>query len=274
MKCSNFGHTMLSKAFIMSTMALCSLVCMPPTAEAGYYLAYNIPDNDNWVFNKEMLQSEENPNVWYYEMDIYNANSDSDIDYTAFFTFFNGPATGWENNYTRYGYDGDYEPDVEFNTSYSLKEKSDKCFKINSSGKYRIEITEDNLVRTVKFIQLEDYIDPDPKPSKYYVYLENTNDWNEPYVWAWIESEENKVNCTSTQKWPGDKMIATEDAGFYYWEAPAGLVPTKIIFNPGSDNGKTADLDFHSGYTYKGDGSSYEGRDHKVIVGPNPPVPG
>ncbi len=90
----------------------------------------------------------------------------------------------------------------------------------------------------------------EPKPENCYVYFNNTSNWT-PYVWAWNETE----NCTAAgkDKWPGDKMTQLPD-GRYYWEAPAGKVPTMIIF---SNNGKpqTNDLVFVNGATYNPDGS-------------------
>ena len=92
--------------------------------------------------------------------------------------------------------------------------------------------------------------DPTPDPTgKYYCYFDNTNNWNVK-VWAWNDSE----NCTVAGEWPGDDMT-TKD-GKLYWEAPAGKVPTGIIF---SDYGGTkaggGDLPFVNGATYKPDGS-------------------
>lgn len=91
----------------------------------------------------------------------------------------------------------------------------------------------------------------DVTPGQYYVYFENTDNWT-PYVWAWNNNE----NCTRAGKdgWPGDPM--TQKDGKYYWEAPAGKVPTEIIIsNNGGTKAGGGDLAFVNGATYKPDGS-------------------
>lgn len=90
---------------------------------------------------------------------------------------------------------------------------------------------------------------PDPDPNKQYVYFNNTQNWT-PYVWAWNDAE----NCTASGKWPGDMMTMKD--GIYYWEAPAGKVPTKIIIsNNGGDRAGGGDLKYVNGATYNTDGS-------------------
>ena len=100
---------------------------------------------------------------------------------------------------------------------------------------------------------------PGPDPDKQYIYFNNTQNWT-PYVWAWNDAE----NCTVSGNWPGDKMTVKD--GKYYWEAPAGKVPTQIII---SDNGGTkaggGDLNYVNGATYNADGSTGDS--------PTPPVP-
>ena len=90
---------------------------------------------------------------------------------------------------------------------------------------------------------------PDPDPNKQYVYFNNTQNWT-PYVWAWNDAE----NCTASGSWPGDMMTMKD--GIYYWEAPAGKVPTKIIIsNNGGDRAGGRDLNYVNGATYNTDGS-------------------
>lgn len=88
--------------------------------------------------------------------------------------------------------------------------------------------------------------DPSNLPTINGVYLKNTSSWSQPYVWAWTDSE----NCTSSGSWPGDKMTKYNDT-YWKWEVPSGKsTPTQIIFNPGGDNGKTADLTYVNGGVY------------------------
>lgn len=82
---------------------------------------------------------------------------------------------------------------------------------------------------------------------QYTVYLNNDWGWSTPTVWAW-DSNNGDANCNVNGVWPGDRMIQGAD-GKWSWTAPAGKVPTMIIF---SDNGgsQTANLVFQNGKTY------------------------
>ncbi len=106
-----------------------------------------------------------------------------------------------------------------------------------------------STVKTFTYTLVQDGEDDDDDDDKHYVYFVNDKNWDVK-VWAWNSSE----NCCANNEYPGDSM--TEKDGVLYWEAPAGKVPTQIIF---SDNGGTkagnADLDFVNGHTYKSDGS-------------------
>lgn len=82
------------------------------------------------------------------------------------------------------------------------------------------------------------------------VYLKNTKNWAQPYVWAWNDSE----NCTQSGKWPGDKMTPNDATGLWEWTAPEGKVPTLIIFS-NSGSSQTQDLSFVNGATYDCDGN-------------------
>lgn len=102
--------------------------------------------------------------------------------------------------------------------------------------------------------------------DKYYVYFDNTSNWNVK-VWAWNDTG----NCTVSGKWPGDGMI--EKNGKLYWEAPAGKVPTQIIFsNNGEERAGGKDLKFVNKATYKPDGSneikSYGPQKPEITVNP------
>lgn len=99
--------------------------------------------------------------------------------------------------------------------------------------------------------------------DKYYVYFDNTSNWNVK-VWAWNDTE----SCTVSGSWPGDGM--TQKDGKLYWEAPAGKVPTQIIFsNNGGEKAGGGDLKFVNKATYKPDGTYTTGGDDPI-----PPVPG
>ncbi len=88
-----------------------------------------------------------------------------------------------------------------------------------------------------------------------YVYLYNNSNWATPCVWAWTTSE----NCCSNGTWPGDKMTLVGD-GLWKWEAPAGKVPTQIIFS-NSGNSQTSDLTYVNKATYNCSGT---------VLGDNP----
>lgn len=96
-------------------------------------------------------------------------------------------------------------------------------------------------------------------PDKTYCYFINSKNWNVK-VWAWNDNG----NCNANGTWPGDPMV--EKDGKLYWEAPAGKVPTQIIFsNNGGDKAGGGDLDFVNGATYKADGT-IEGEDPRPQV--------
>lgn len=99
--------------------------------------------------------------------------------------------------------------------------------------------------------------DPDPNPDFNDlpvidgVYLKNTANWSEPYAWAWNSTS----NCTQSGNWPGDKMTKYNNT-YWKWEVPAGMSqPAEIIFNPGGDEGKTADLTYKKGGVYDCNGT-------------------
>ena len=98
-----------------------------------------------------------------------------------------------------------------------------------------------------------------PTTDKQYCYFINSNGWT-PYVWAW-NANQGDANCNANGTWPGDLMIQKD--GKYYWEAPAGKVPTHIIIsnngNEKAGGGGSApgegDLVFQNGATYNADGT-------------------
>lgn len=103
--------------------------------------------------------------------------------------------------------------------------------------------------------------------AAYYVYFNNTSNWDVK-VWAWNDSE----NCNNNGSWPGDAM--TQKNGKLYWEAPAGKVPTMIIFsNNGGDKAGGGDLQFVNKATYTPDGKyTMGGNDEPDPI--IPPTPG
>ncbi len=87
-----------------------------------------------------------------------------------------------------------------------------------------------------------------------YLKITGNNGWATPTVWAW--SDPGAVNCNVNGTWPGDVMEALGD-NTYKWTAPAGKVPTNLLFSNGTnseggsaDKTKTADLKFLNGATY------------------------
>ena len=102
-----------------------------------------------------------------------------------------------------------------------------------------------------------------PITDKQYCYFINSEGWT-PYVWAW-DANNGDANCNANGTWPGDAM--TQKDGKYYWEAPAGKVPTHIIIsnngNEKAGGGTSApgdgDLVFVNGATYKSDGTTSTG---------------
>lgn len=90
-----------------------------------------------------------------------------------------------------------------------------------------------------------DPVDPDdPVSGDYNVYLRNTLSWANPMVWIWDAGNGNKNY--SGGAWPGAAMkqgtFNGENLHYYSFNAEAPLAKPMIIFNPGSDNGKTKDL--------------------------------
>ncbi|MDE6271973.1 MAG: starch-binding protein [Muribaculaceae bacterium] len=96
----------------------------------------------------------------------------------------------------------------------------------------------------------DDPFPPTPGMDGYKVFLKNTHNWAQPYVWAWNDT----ANCTHGGTWPGDKMTREAD-GTWSWSAPDGKIPTQIIFNGGGDDTKTSDLPYRNFAIYSCDGS-------------------
>ena len=71
--------------------------------------------------------------------------------------------------------------------------------------------------------------------------------WTDVYAWAWTETGEYKKNFS--ESWPGEKLEGTD--GVYTYSVKSFEAPHNILFNNGSDEGKTADLAFVDGKAYK-----------------------
>mgnify|MGYP003303395805 CR=1 FL=1 len=84
----------------------------------------------------------------------------------------------------------------------------------------------------------------------YYVYLKNTDNWKQPYAFVY-----NNVD-TCIVAFPGEPLIQQSN-GLWKYEAPDGIVPTKIVF---SNNGisKTMDLDYKNTKIYDCNGNIIE----------------
>ena len=117
----------------------------------------------------------------------------------------------------------------------------------------------------------DDPTPPEPDPNRpvpnaeYYVYFDNSVNWDVK-VWAWNDSE----NCCTNDSWPGDGM--TQEKGWYYWTAPAGKVPTMIIFSNNGNEKAGGDLPFVNKAIYHSDGS-YTQTSDDPNPGPNPDDP-
>ncbi|MCD8394855.1 MAG: starch-binding protein, partial [Bacteroidales bacterium] len=141
---------------------------------------------------------------------------------------------------------GNADQTITADGTISATGSSDGCFVITQSGTYTV--TPNASAKTFTISGFSGTPTPTPGDDEYYVYLKNTSNWSQPYVWAWNSSE----NCTAvgSNGWPGDKMTYDSSTSLWKWTAPDGKVPTQIIFNPGSDNGKTADLTYVNKATY------------------------
>lgn len=73
------------------------------------------------------------------------------------------------------------------------------------------------------------------------VFLRNTANWSQPYCYMWNSTSDNNA-------WPGKPMTKVEDN---IWMYTAPKTYANCIFNPGSSNGQTSDLNnIQSGYLY------------------------
>lgn len=79
-----------------------------------------------------------------------------------------------------------------------------------------------------------------PTGYKYVVYFENTARWSSVFGYAWDN------NSSFLGKWPGTPLSTTVEVNgkTYYMVGFNDEMPANIIFNNGSDSGKTADLEF------------------------------
>lgn len=108
-----------------------------------------------------------------------------------------------------------------------------------------------------------DIIDPNPDPTPvdnhYVFYFDNSSsNWANVYTWVWDSADADK-NYTGGN-WPGTIMNLDTESGYHKYEFDCTNENPNlmVIFNPGSDNGKTGDLKLvhngiynASGYTGK-----------------------
>ncbi|MCR5159985.1 MAG: starch-binding protein, partial [Prevotella sp.] len=83
--------------------------------------------------------------------------------------------------------------------------------------------------------------------NEYTVTFTTDAGWTDVYAWAWTETGEYKKNFS--ESWPGEKLEGTD--GVYTYSVKSFEAPHNILFNNGSDEGKTADLAFVDGKAYK-----------------------
>ena len=83
--------------------------------------------------------------------------------------------------------------------------------------------------------------------NEYTVTFTTDAGWTDVYAWAWTETGEYKKNFS--ESWPGEKLEGTD--GVYTYSVKSFEAPHNILFNNGSDEGKTADLAFTNGKAYK-----------------------
>lgn len=244
----------------------------PPSALADYYVAHNLNDGDTsedssgWTFNHQMTQQSDG--TWTYQFT-------KDNEKKAWFTFFDAETDNWTipGNGHRYGPSSSDAPITTGDTKNPIKiDSGGNCYVLTDKGTFTITFNYDSNDSSNSYVIFTKVSNPNPDPNPdpddvVYVYFENNSNWSQPYVWAWNDTNGN-VNCCYASEWPGDAMTRSEHAGnLWYWRAPAKKVPTKIIFNIGSNSGQTGNLDFTNKATYRPDGST------TGVVYPTPPVP-
>lgn len=85
-----------------------------------------------------------------------------------------------------------------------------------------------------------------------FCYVKKPAGWDKIYAWV-FDAKDN--HYSSATKWPGDELTTTAVYGgetYYLWKMDLKKtgMPTKIVFNIGSDKAKTGDLDFTNGAVY------------------------
>ena len=99
-----------------------------------------------------------------------------------------------------------------------------------------------------------------PVQTTYAVYFNNTNNWNPVYAYCWDDN--HKEGNSFSGKWPGKKLtetVAYDGKTLYKFSftlaAGQTLSNPQIIFNCGSDRGKTGDLAFENSAIYDASGN-------------------
>ena len=106
--------------------------------------------------------------------------------------------------------------------------------------------------------EIED--DPNPPvepgdPTTYTVYFDNSSsNWSDVYTWVWDANDGNK-NYTGGN-WPGQKLSVDSETGYHKFTCTVENANPKmmILFNGGSDQNKTSDLDMKNNGIYSAAG--------------------
>lgn len=107
--------------------------------------------------------------------------------------------------------------------------------------------------------------DPDPVDGNWTAYFDNTaSSWSVVKAWVW-DAAHNGKNYSGTS-WPGKELKLDSESGYYKFTCNVTDENPKmmIIFNPGSDSGKTADLEFINNGIYNSKG--YTGKKYESGV--------
>ena len=94
-----------------------------------------------------------------------------------------------------------------------------------------------------------------PADGNYTIYYDNAaTNWGTVYTWIWDDNDNGK-NYTG-DVWPGAVMTKDAGTGYYKYSFSCTNATPKLmcIFNPGGDNGKTADLELVNNGVYNSAG--------------------
>lgn len=242
----------------------------PPSALADYYVAQSLDGaGSTWDFGIKMAEQVDG---------TFTHSFTKDNNGTAYFTFFDYAATGWNQSGKRFG-NPDGEEIVDLDKKYPVGENS-YCYKFTQQGAFTITFNYDSNDSSNSYVIFTKVSDPNPDPNPnpgpielpengYYVFFVKPDNWTTPKVWAW-NTRNNSEKCTVAEAYPGDEMIQY-NGNTYVWIAPQGKTPDMIIFSNGSNQNEKAgngNLTYVNKATYTSSGS-YTGGD----IPPVPPIP-